>query len=79
MKIDSDPLQIEANYVELSEINMVEVTEDVDMEVKVEYGKNSEEYMKVVYPRVEEWLIDFLNRCKIKDSEVMTCSRCSCF
>lgn len=31
------------------------------------------EKMKVVYPKAEEELIDFLNRCKIKGSEVMLC------
>ncbi|WJX34135.1 hypothetical protein P8452_22274 [Trifolium repens] len=33
--------------------------------------------MKVVYPRAEEDLIDFLNRCKLKNKGVMLCARCS--
>lgn len=35
------------------------------------------EKMKVVYPRAEEELIDFLNKCKIKCSNVMLCPCCS--
>jgi len=33
--------------------------------------------MKAAYPTVEEKLIDFLNRCKLENSEVMLCPRCS--
>lgn len=109
IKIDSDPLQIEANYTEPIEINMVEVTKDLeinmveitedlevnmvevtedlkvnmvevtkdlDMEVEGKVGENSEEQMKVVYPKAEEELVDFLNLCKLKYSEVMLCPRC---
>lgn len=35
------------------------------------------EKIKVVCPKAEEELIDFLNRCKIIGSEVMLCPRCS--
>jgi len=31
----------------------------------------------VAYPKAEEQLIDFLNRCKLNNSEVMFCPRCS--
>jgi len=31
----------------------------------------------VAYPMAEEELIDFLNRCKLKNSEVMMCPRCN--
>lgn len=75
MKINSDLLQIEVNYVKPIEINMVEVTDELDMEVEVEVGENIEEKMKVVYPITEEKLIDFLNRYKLKHSEVMLCPR----
>lgn len=34
-------------------------------------------HVKMVYPKVEEELVDFLNRCKLKDSEVILCSRCN--
>lgn len=33
--------------------------------------------VKVVYPKTEEGLIDFLNMCKLKDYEVMLCMYCS--
>lgn len=35
------------------------------------------EKIKVVYPKDDVKLIDFLNRCKIKGSEVMLYSRCN--
>jgi len=34
-----------------------------------------DEKLKVAYPTAEEELIDFLNRCRLKNSEVMLCSR----
>jgi hypothetical protein len=35
------------------------------------------EKMKVAYPKVEEDLIDFLDRCKISNAHAMLCPRCS--
>jgi hypothetical protein len=35
------------------------------------------EKIKVVYPRAEEELVDFLQRCKLNKTEVMMCPRCS--
>ena len=35
------------------------------------------EKMEVAYPKAEEDLIDFLNRCKISNTNAMLCSRCS--
>ena len=35
------------------------------------------EKMTVAYPRAEENLIDFLNRCKISNINAMLCPRCS--
>jgi len=35
------------------------------------------EKMEVAYPKAEEDLIDFLNRCKISNTNVMLCPRCS--
>lgn len=32
--------------------------------------------MKVFFPKGEEEIIDFINRCNIKDSEVMSCPCC---
>jgi hypothetical protein len=35
------------------------------------------EKMKVAYPKAEEYLIDFLNRCKISNAHAMLCPRCN--
>ncbi|KAK2416751.1 hypothetical protein QL285_039118 [Trifolium repens] len=57
---------------------MVEVTEaDVAAAIKAipegEYDKKVQE----AYPAAEEELVDFLNRCKLNNAEVMLCPRCS--
>lgn len=36
-----------------------------------------EDQMKVVFPKDKEELIEFLNRCRLKDYEVMLCPRCN--
>lgn len=56
---------------------MVEITEDSHLKAGEESMLDYVEKVKVVYPRVEEELIDFLNRCKIKGSEVMWFPRCN--
>ncbi|XP_045822003.1 uncharacterized protein LOC123914884 [Trifolium pratense] len=75
--VDADPLpNADATYVEVYDCNMVEV---VDAAAPIE-AVPEEEYEKrvhEVYPNVEEELVDFLNRCKLKNSEVMLCPRCS--
>lgn len=38
-----------------------------------------EEQTNVVFPKNEEKLIDFLNRCKLKESKVMMCPCCNAF
>lgn len=43
---------------------MVETTEGLDMEFEQVVADEYEGKMKVVYPRTEKELIDFLNRCK---------------
>lgn len=78
MKIGSNPLQIkEARYIELVEINMVKITKDFDMEAECEVVESSEGQEKSVYPKNEEGLVDFLHRCKAKESKVMLCPICS--
>lgn len=73
MKIDFDPLQVgDTNYVEPVTINMVEITEDFDMD-EIE----SENQIEVVYPKAGEGLLEFLHRCKAEDSEVILCHRCN--
>ncbi|MCH81893.1 hypothetical protein A2U01_0002687, partial [Trifolium medium] len=76
MKVDSDPLQVaEASYVEPFECLVMEA-----MEVTQILAVPEEEYtekIKVLYPQAEEELVDFLNRCKLNNKEVMLCPRCS--
>ncbi|MCI47114.1 hypothetical protein A2U01_0068355, partial [Trifolium medium] len=36
-----------------------------------------EKKVKEVYPNAEEELVDFLNRCRLNNTEVMLCPRCS--
>ncbi|MCI68012.1 hypothetical protein A2U01_0089271, partial [Trifolium medium] len=50
------------------------------MEATTMQAVTEEEYaekIKVVYPQAEEELIDFLNKCKLNNKEVMLCPRCS--
>ncbi|KEH17474.1 hypothetical protein MTR_0013s0330 [Medicago truncatula] len=57
---------------------------DVEMVTEDHYFDNNMvtkdqiiENMKVAYPKVEEDLVDFLNRCKISNTDAMLCPRCS--
>lgn len=69
MKIYYNPLQVEkASYVEPMETNMAEIIKDFDMEVKDGAFRGSENQIEVVCPKVGECLLDFLHRCKDKDS-----------
>lgn len=71
MEGDSELKAEVALFVKHVEVMIVDVTEDLDTKVYEVNMLDYVEQMKVVYPRVEEQLIHFLNRCKIKDSEVM--------
>lgn len=67
-----DPKVEEALFPEPVDIFMVDITKSMkgdepEFEVK----------MKVVFPKVEEEIIDFLNMCKLKDNEIMLCQCCS--
>ena len=75
------------NMVEISEIDPIVATDGpkVDVEMVTEGHKcvdivitedQYEEKIQVVYPKAEEDLIDFLNRCKISGFPVMMCPRC---
>ncbi|CAJ2649107.1 unnamed protein product [Trifolium pratense] len=77
MKVDSDPLPpADATYVEVYDCNMVEVI-DAAAPIKVVPEEEYEKRVREVYPNAEEELVDFLNRCKLKNAEVMLCPRCS--
>lgn len=56
---------------------MFEVTNDPNPRVEELNVPDYTERVKEVYVKVEEYLIDFLNRCKIKNSEVILCPHCS--
>lgn len=56
---------------------MVNVIKCLNIKVDEVTMLNYTEQMKVVYTKVEGDLIDFLNRCKIKGSEVMLYPCCS--
>jgi hypothetical protein len=76
MKVDSDPLQVaETSYDEPFECLMVDATEAAPIKAipEEEYNKK----VQTVYPNAEEELVDFLNRCKLHNTEVMLCSKCS--
>lgn len=74
MKIDSGLLQVGyTNYEEHVAINMVKITEDLDM---AEF-EDSQNQIEIVYPKAGEGLVKFLHRCKAEDSKVMMCPWCS--
>lgn len=57
------------------EVNMIEVSQETPMEVDDECQQ--EEYNKLVFPKEDETLMDFLHRFQRKNSEVMSCPLCS--
>ena len=64
-------------YAEPQAIMMVEAMKVTEVQVEKIPEEEYFEKMKVVYPRAEEDLIDFLNRCKLENKGVMLCARCS--
>ncbi|PNX54353.1 hypothetical protein L195_g047971, partial [Trifolium pratense] len=77
MKVDTDPLPTaDATYVEVYDCNMVEVVDAAALTEAI-LEEEYEKRVREVYPNAEEELVDFLNRCKLKNSEVMLCPRCS--
>ncbi|WJX94328.1 hypothetical protein P8452_75757 [Trifolium repens] len=76
MKVDTDPLpKADATYVEIYDCNMVDVVDPAPVKAVLE--EEYEKKIQEVYPNAEEELVDFLNRCKLNNSEVMLCPRCS--
>lgn len=61
----------EALFVEHVNMLMVDVTDSLNTKVDEVNMLNYNEQEVVVYIRAEEKLIGFLNRCKLKDSNVM--------
>lgn len=65
---DYDPRVEDVLFVELVEILIVGVIEALNTKIDEVNMLNYKEKVKMVYPKAEEELIDFLNRCKLKDS-----------
>ena len=75
-----DPMQVEETHcVELAEINMVEITEDFDMEAKCGDVKRGEDHMKSIYPNLRKvWSNSFISeRLKIFGGDVIPKMQCS--
>ena len=72
---------VEKLYVEakddVAEYQMVEVSGNPKDADKITPELQLYEKAKVAYHMAEEELIDFLHRCRLKNSEVMLCLRCS--
>lgn len=77
MQVDFDPLQIkDTNNVKPLKCLMLKATESPGVAMEVSDSEYDEK-VKVIYLNVEEELVDFLNRYKLKGSEVMLCPRCN--
>ena len=57
------------------EVNMVKVS--IEREADKENVGQSEEQVRMAYPKSDESLMEFLHCCQKKKSEVMLCFRCS--
>jgi len=62
---------------EIANCQLVEATEGTKIITEVIFDFQFSEKMKVAYPTAEEELIDFLNCCRLNNSEVMLCPRCT--
>jgi len=68
--------EVEAK-TEVAECQMVDITKYAKHVKEIAPEPRFDEKLKTAYPTAEEELIDILNRCKLKNSEVMLCPRCS--
>lgn len=68
--------EIEAE-IEVAECQIVHITKDAEHVEETASEPQFDGKLKTAYPTVEEELIDFLIRCKLENSEVMLCPRCS--
>jgi len=69
-------LSIEAE-TKIEECQMVDIMKDAGYVEETVQEPQFDEKLKTSYPKTEEELIDFLNQCKLKNSEVMLYPRCS--
>lgn len=66
--------KVEALFVEPVDIMVVDTIASVGDENS---KPNDKDQMTKAYPKAEEELVDFMNRCGLKDSEVMLCPKCN--
>jgi hypothetical protein len=69
-------LIVEAN-TNVVDCQVVKATKCPKIATEVISKSQFSEKMKVAYPMAEEELIDFLHRCKLNNSKVTMCRRCS--
>jgi len=62
---------------DVAECLMVDITKHAEHVEEIALEPQFDEKLRTAYPTAEEELINFLNRCKLKNSEVMLCLRCS--
>jgi len=77
---DVENLSVETEVgaeTEVAECQMVDITKDAEYVEETALEPQFDEKLKTSYPTAEEELIYFLNRCKLKNSEVMLCPRCN--
>lgn len=74
---NSDSKVEKALYVEAVKVIMVEIMDNNNVYMFKVNSLDYIEQVKLVYPKSEEVLINFLNRCELKYSEVMLCLHCS--
>jgi hypothetical protein len=61
----------------VAECQIVDITKDAEYIKETVLEPQLDENLNTTYPTAEEELIDFLNRCKLKNFEEMLCPRCS--
>jgi len=62
---------------DVAECQMVYITKYAGYAEETTLKPHFNEKLKSAYPTAEEELIDFFNRCRLKNYEVMLCPRCS--
>ena len=68
--------EVEAE-AEVEECQMVDIIKDAEHIEETTLEPQFDEKLKTACPTAEEELIVFQNRCRLKNSEVMLCPRCS--
>jgi len=73
-------LSVEAGVeaeAEVAECQMMDITKNAELVKEIAPESQFDEKSKTAYASTEEELIDFLNRCRLKNFVVMLCPRCS--